>query len=86
MSASAAADTERLTPDGVLAALYRAAEPTDPVETARALVAEDSVRIALCVGCPDELEAIGRALGICLRMLGRSPEFSGYAIADCRLL
>ncbi|MER5961094.1 hypothetical protein [Streptomyces sp. NPDC002057] len=86
MSASAAVDTERPTPSGVLAALYRAVEPTDPVETARALVADHSVRIALCLDCPDELEAVGRALGICLRMLGRSPELGGYGIADCRLL
>ncbi|WNF29499.1 hypothetical protein RI138_23200 [Streptomyces sp. C11-1] len=86
MSASAAADPERPTPSGVLAALYRAIEPTEPVETARALVGDRSVRIALCLDCPDELEAIGRALGICLRMLGHSPEFSGYGITDCRLL
>ncbi|PCG86453.1 hypothetical protein CIB93_09335 [Streptomyces sp. WZ.A104] len=70
----------------MLAALYRSIEPTEPVETARALVGDRSVRIALCLDCPDELEAIGRALGICLRMLGRSPEFSGYGITDCRLL
>ncbi|MFJ8657610.1 hypothetical protein [Streptomyces sp. NPDC093795] len=86
MSASAPTDTEHPTPSGVLAALYRSVEPTDPVETARALVTDRSVRIALCLDCPDELEAVGRALGICLRMLGRSPVLDGYGIADCRLL
>ncbi|MEW1694693.1 hypothetical protein ACIQCR_09865 [Streptomyces sp. NPDC093249] len=86
MSAADAAGTSRLSPSVVLAALYRDLDPTDPVETARALVTEYSVRVALCLDCHDEIEAVGRALGICLRMLGRSPEFEGYGIADCRLL
>ncbi|WP_411075669.1 hypothetical protein [Streptomyces sp. cmx-4-7] len=87
MSASAAADTTRPTSSGVLYALRRAVHPTDSVETARALVSGGSVRIALCVDCPDELDAVGRALDICRRMLAADPpELRGYEVADCRRL
>ncbi|MFF5505602.1 hypothetical protein ACF1E9_12255 [Streptomyces roseolus] len=48
---------------------------------------DGSVRIALCLDCRDELDAVGRALGICRRMLAADPpELRGYAVADCRLL
>ncbi|MGW4053856.1 hypothetical protein ACWENA_23790 [Streptomyces sp. NPDC004779] len=81
------ADTAHPTSGDVLHTLRRAVRPTDPVETTRALVAGGSVRIALCVDCPDELDAIGRALDICRRMLAAAPpELRGYTVADCRLL
>ncbi|MEU1278488.1 hypothetical protein [Streptomyces sp. NPDC005805] len=70
----------------MLKALERAVGPADPIETARALVVGRSVRIALCVDGPCEIEAIGHALDVCRRLLTTTPEFAHYRIADCKLL
>ncbi|APE23820.1 MULTISPECIES: hypothetical protein [Streptomyces] len=67
-------------------ALHRVARPQDRFESARALVLDRSVRLALYIGGPDEIEAVGHALQLCRRLLGHSPELSHHRIADFRLL
>lgn len=67
-------------------ALHRLARPQDRFECARALVLDRSVRLALYVGAPDEIEAVGHALRLCRRLLGHSPELRHHRIADFRLL
>ncbi|MFJ3932288.1 MULTISPECIES: hypothetical protein [unclassified Streptomyces] len=56
------------------------------METARAQVVGHTVRVALCVDGPDEIEAIGRALDVCQRLLAVTPELHRHLISDCRLL
>ncbi|MEF9885287.1 hypothetical protein [Streptomyces sp. P9-A4] len=62
------------------------ARPQDRFESARALVLDRSVRLALYVGGPDEIEAVGHALLLCRLLLGHSPALSRHRIADFRLL
>ncbi|MFF9199200.1 hypothetical protein ACF09L_28735 [Streptomyces sp. NPDC014779] len=66
--------------------LHRVARPQDRFESARALVLDRSVRLALYVRAPDEIEAVGHALQLCRRLLGHSPELRNHRIADFRLL
>jgi hypothetical protein len=70
----------------VLEALHRVLGPQDSVEFAHALAVGRSVRLALYVRSPDEIEAIGHALGICSRLLAVSPEFDRLTIADFKVL
>ncbi|MFF4184963.1 hypothetical protein ACFYZ9_17360 [Streptomyces sp. NPDC001691] len=66
--------------------LRRIDEPRGHVEPARALVLGQSIRLALYLQSPDEIEAVGRALDICGRLLAASPEFARFHITDFRLL
>ncbi|WP_395363376.1 hypothetical protein ACHGLA_24585 [Streptomyces sp. YH02] len=66
--------------------LHRVARPQDRFESARALVLDRTIRLALYIRGPDEIEAVGHALQLCRRLLGHSPELSHHRIADFRLL
>ncbi|MHA4775218.1 hypothetical protein L1085_012030 [Streptomyces sp. MSC1_001] len=83
-----APDTDSPAPSAaaLVETLHRVARPQDRFESARALVVDRSVRLALYIRGPDEIEAVGHALLLCRRLLGHSPELSRHRIADFRLL
>ncbi|KOX27669.1 MULTISPECIES: hypothetical protein [unclassified Streptomyces] len=66
--------------------LHRLARPQDRFDSARALVLGPTVRLALYIRGPDEVEAVGHALLLCRLLVGHSPELSRHRIADFRLL
>ncbi|MFE3070271.1 hypothetical protein [Streptomyces sp. NPDC059247] len=66
--------------------LHRVARPQDHFDSARALVLDHTVRLALYIGAPDEIEAVGHALRLCRLLLSQCPALIRHRIADFRLL
>ncbi|MBD0707444.1 MULTISPECIES: hypothetical protein [unclassified Streptomyces] len=66
--------------------LHRVARPYEHFDSARALVVDRSVRLALYIKAPDEIEAVGHALRLARLLLRHSPALHRHRIADFRLL